>query len=319
MAAGLPCAKAPSYPCELTAGDGHCCTDRPAPLLSPGCMARGLPAVVSSPEDALAAVKVDGACILQWNFQHTESSVGEVRAAAATIGRKIFGEQLALQKAPIGVNDQSRIRKPRGADGTREYGDLLPDYVVLMPDRLPAAGGHFYLVDGYGLLAGLKPTDYGAAFDVPMVPADPSAVGRGEPAVGDGSNEWIPPRRAGWKSPIAKRVAGSGRIMLRPPVEGNATNRPNRDQPDPSLAATAPHLMQAGQKMIEAWRRAVTEAGKSFVFSLRQQCVSNKLSCPMNRPLGNTLRASTRPSINSRQLQDGLRRGATLWFCTRDD
>ena len=62
----------------------------------------------------------------------------------------------------------------------------------------------------YGLLSGLEPEQHGAAFDVPMVPADPAAP----PAGGDGG----PRRRASWRSPVAKRVAGSGRVMLRPPV-----------------------------------------------------------------------------------------------------
>ena len=117
---------------------------------------------------------------------------------------------------------------------------------MLVADKSPVAGGQFYLVDGYGVLAGLAAVDHGAAFDIPMVPADPSIAVNGD---GGGSAGTLPRRvRAGWRSPVAKRVSGSGRVMLRPPVEGNATNQPDRDQPDPGEAVLPPHSVEPRER-----------------------------------------------------------------------
>ena len=45
-----------------------------------------------------------------------------------------------MSKVPVGVDDPPRIVKPHN-DGANPYGDLLPDYIMLVCERGAESGG----------------------------------------------------------------------------------------------------------------------------------------------------------------------------------
>lgn len=82
--------------------------DRPAAAEPPpaGCVEP--PLVVSTADEARAAVLRHGVCI--WRLAPEETT--ELRTTVATLASRMFGEHLAMAKAPVLVDDPSRIVKP---------------------------------------------------------------------------------------------------------------------------------------------------------------------------------------------------------------
>ena len=82
--------------------------DRPAVVEPPpaGCVEP--PLVVSTAAEARAAVVRQGVCI--WRLAPEETT--ELRTTVATLANRMFGEHLAMAKAPVLVDDPSRIVKP---------------------------------------------------------------------------------------------------------------------------------------------------------------------------------------------------------------
>ena len=86
--------------------------DRPAAVEQPprpppaGCVEP--PLVVSTAAEARAAVVRHGVCI--WRLAPEETT--ELRTTVATLASRMFGEHLAMAKAPVLVDDPSRIVKP---------------------------------------------------------------------------------------------------------------------------------------------------------------------------------------------------------------
>jgi len=103
---------------------------------------------------ALDALQKHGACVL--------SSCGTSSEDAAQLPAKLFGKHLVAAPAPAEVSN--RVLAGRGilkeesfrahTDG-HAYGDLFPDFFLLLCSKACASGGANFLVDGYAVLDAL--------------------------------------------------------------------------------------------------------------------------------------------------------------------
>eukprot|EP00421_Protoceratium_reticulatum_P011185 CAMPEP_0168400090 /NCGR_PEP_ID=MMETSP0228-20121227/22421_1 /TAXON_ID=133427 /ORGANISM="Protoceratium reticulatum, Strain CCCM 535 (=CCMP 1889)" /LENGTH=552 /DNA_ID=CAMNT_0008413625 /DNA_START=31 /DNA_END=1686 /DNA_ORIENTATION=+ len=152
--------------------DGWNAHDIGAPVrileLQPRGQVRGpaaLPAVaacrrVDCISSALEAVRESGACVL--------TGCGTSRQDAAGLASKLFGPRLRAAPQPAEVSN--RVLSGRGilkeeqfrahTDG-HAYGDLFPDYFLLLCSQACSHGGANFLVDGYAVLdsLGASPTE----------------------------------------------------------------------------------------------------------------------------------------------------------------
>lgn len=114
-----------------------------------------LPTTVSDPADALDRVRRDGAVIV--------SGVGRTAGDARLLGHRIFGDSvLAIPDAAEVREGGIKDRRPAGltlhtrsnlhTDGF-SYGNLYPDYFLLLCEQDSPEGGESFLMDGPGLLA----------------------------------------------------------------------------------------------------------------------------------------------------------------------
>jgi hypothetical protein len=201
----------------------------------PGCSVLP-PRLVKSPEEAFAVVQRDGICILQL----PDSDLANVRLASAQLPARIFGDTLAMTKAPVGVDDPSRLVKPHN-DGANPYGDLFPDFIMLVCEKGAESGGESYMLDGHAMIQTMAPEVKRWFLETPL-----------ETKGFD--------KRAGkmttWRSPALQRCVGTGRWRLRAPIDGAADGGPVLDQP----CGEAESVVQ-GQAVISAWQEALLIAG----------------------------------------------------------
>ncbi len=113
-----------------------------------------LPTTVSDPAEALERVKRDGAVIV--------TGVGRTAEDARLLGHRIFGDSvLAIPDAAEVREGGIQDRRPAGltlhtrsnlhTDGF-SYGNLYPDYFLLLCERDSPEGGESFVMDGAALL-----------------------------------------------------------------------------------------------------------------------------------------------------------------------
>jgi len=130
---------------------------RPHTAIPAGPSAPATPAQcrrVETTAAALEALREHGACVL--------AGCGGSREQAAELPKALFGERLRAAPEPAEVSN--RVLSGRGilkdesfrahTDG-HAYGDLFPDYFLLLCSHACASGGGNFLVDGYAVLDGL--------------------------------------------------------------------------------------------------------------------------------------------------------------------
>ena len=193
-----------------------------------------VPKRTADPKEALRLTQQDGAAILTGLGREAEDGR---RAAMAVFGDKL----LAIPPAAIVHEGGDRDRRPMGlsyrtrsdchTDGYA-YGDMYPDYIMLLCNKHSEEGGESFLVDGYKMLE----------------------VMAEDPELG-----WIPPALA--TVPVNQTEAGmhtststivkhspKGRKMM---LMANAVDqRPHDDSTDPVR----------DQEMLVKWRETIYEA-----------------------------------------------------------
>lgn len=207
----------------------------PTPPPPPGAP-QTAPRVVTRLEEARDCVKRDGVCILELAAPGDAAAAppGEWRRRAGMLASQIFGSALAMVKAPVGVDDPSRVLKPHN-DGANPYGDLFPDFLFMVCERAAQHGGESYVIDGHAIVRSFAPEQQQMLLNTPVESKGFDGA-RGKAAV--------------WRSPMLQAVHGSGRWRLR--AEGGGGT--NRDQP------TQSHLEQS-RRVLHLWETARDKAG----------------------------------------------------------
>ena len=113
-----------------------------------------MPRRVTSAAEVVALLREDGYCILE--------NAGTSQTEAAALPRRIFGETLAAAPEPAEVSQ--RILGARGinkddtfrahTDG-HAYGDLFPDFFLLLCAHASEKGGGNFVIDGYSVIDSL--------------------------------------------------------------------------------------------------------------------------------------------------------------------
>ena len=188
-----------------------------APADAAGCCPR-----VSSMADALAALRERGACILE--------GCGKARDDAAALPGRLFGDRLRAAPEPAEVSD--RVLSTRGikmeetfrahTDG-HAYGDLMPDYFMLLCAQNCAQGGGNFLVDGYAMLDELG--------EDPAVAWAPSAL---EARKVDQTSRVPSVTPVVMRAPDGRRAL---RLRMPGPPTAFAAQRPSADSQDPERDA----------------------------------------------------------------------------------
>ena len=117
------------------------------------------PLVTADPAEALAALREHGACVFEAAAPEAVRRMGpeEVQALAASVAPRVFGDALALAKAPTTkAEDGAPLRSQPHQDGGQAYGNAVNDYLMLLGAE-PAEGGRgeSYLLDAQAILASL--------------------------------------------------------------------------------------------------------------------------------------------------------------------
>ncbi|CAE7577805.1 ispH [Symbiodinium natans] len=109
---------------------------------------------VASAAEVLPQLRTAGACILE--------GAGTSREEAKALPRRIFGAALAAAPEPAEVSERTLgargIRKDdsfRAHTDGHAYGDLFPDYFLLLCAHASEQGGGNFIIDGYAVLDGL--------------------------------------------------------------------------------------------------------------------------------------------------------------------
>jgi alpha-ketoglutarate-dependent taurine dioxygenase len=208
----------------------------PPPIPLPALTDAGIvPARTSDPAEARRRVQADGAAIL--------TGVGRDAEAAVAVAHAIFAQHVlaippAAEVRAGGVMDQVVRRvSPEEALGVHTdgfgYGDLYPDYFLLLCGQDSTVGGESFFVDGYRLLDALAADEAGAALVERMgrVPIDQTEEGMHRSV-----------------SPLVGRTPSGRRMVRRFPFQ-----RVSTESTDP----------QADARMIDAWDRLCRDASAS--------------------------------------------------------
>ena len=109
---------------------------------------------VSSAQEVWPLLQKEGACVLE--------RAGTSREEAAQLPGRIFGVALAAAPEPAEVSERTLgargIRKDdnfRAHTDGHAYGDLFPDFFLLLCSHASEEGGGNFIIDGYSVLDGL--------------------------------------------------------------------------------------------------------------------------------------------------------------------
>lgn len=230
------------------------------------------PLSTADPREAFDYLQTHGAVVFEATPPHEAArfDAKEMRRLAASVAPTVFGQELALAKAPVTKEeDGALLRSQPHQDGGQAYGNAVNDYLVLLGDTPAENGtaGESYLLDAEAIVAALPERLQQALRDVHMeqgVETHGFPFGRRiPPCHGDCDSESAAAARAGrptlWRSALWRPAGENGqrRSFFRCPTGGGTRVHQHLDYPVAGLPAKERHL---GEEATLAFRNALLHA-----------------------------------------------------------